>query len=128
MFSQPQKKSEAHKKLDNYSVELAMFMRWCETCGSGALSSVRCVEVAEGILAREGFEKPEYKSLYVASIAATLTKYDVDQCRIRTFDGAVKSFCAILGIELPYEKASPTPKSAIRPNTGVEQAEREFLS
>ncbi|MEZ2311809.1 hypothetical protein AB6809_34925 [Paraburkholderia sp. RCC_158] len=124
MFRPPQKKSEIQQMLDNYAVELAMFMRWCETCGSGPLSPVKCVEIAQLIFIRERFETPNYESLYVASIAASSSKAEIDKIRAGTgFDGKAKAFCESLGIELPYKKPSRVSSPVGQPDSTRKQAD-----
>jgi hypothetical protein len=88
--------------LGKYALELAMFMRWCETCGPGQLPPDRCVEVAERILVREGFRAASQDPLHVATLATVSNFAQVDELRARTgFDSKVKAFCISIGITLP---------------------------
>jgi hypothetical protein len=115
MFNLTQRKDPRQAMLDERALELAMFMRWCEMCGSGPMSSARCAEVAELILARDNIDKRPAEALYVATVASAVPTGNADKARSMTgFDGKVKGFCDQLGIDLPYKRISPVSRPSVR--------------
>ncbi|SAL79984.1 hypothetical protein AWB71_06021 [Caballeronia peredens] len=115
MFKSTQRKDPRQVMLDERALELAMFMRWCERCGAGPISSARCAEVAELILARDNIDAEPAEALYVATVASAVPTYNADKARSMTgFDGKVKSFCDQLGIDLPYKRTNPLSRPSVK--------------